>query len=218
MRFYGLIIGFFMVMGFALLAQKPESTPSSTKKGSREMTAENSLKGESAGLYAVLFTNMGEIALRLFENKTPKTVANFVELAEGKKAFKDPKSGKKVQRKYYDGTIFHRVIKEFMIQGGDPTGTGTGGPGYRFNDEFHVDLKHNKPGILSMANAGPNTNGGQFFITTVPTPWLDNKHSVFGEVVKGLEVIKKIEVVETGARNRPVKDVVLETVIISRVK
>jgi peptidyl-prolyl cis-trans isomerase A (cyclophilin A) len=182
------------------------------------MVVENLLKGEKEGVYAVFFTNMGEILIRLFESKTPKTVANFIELAEGTKSYKDPKNGKKVQRKFYDGTTFHRVIKDFMIQGGDPTGTGTGGPGYRFNDEFHVDLRHDKPGILSMANAGPNTNGGQFFITTVPTPWLDNKHSIFGEVAKGLDVVKKIESTETGARNKPLKDVVLETVVIKRIK
>lgn len=126
---------------------------------------------------AVLHTDKGDIKLDLFEKKVPKTVNNFVFLA---------KEG------YYDGTIFHRVILNFMVQGGDPTGTGAGGPGYNFGDEFDAELKHNKPGILSMANAGPNTNGSQFFITHVPTPWLDGKHSVFGEVEDGMDVLFSI--------------------------
>jgi len=126
---------------------------------------------------ATIHTDKGDIEIGLFSEKTPRTVNNFVFLArEG----------------YYDGTIFHRVIKDFMAQGGDPTGTGMGGPGYKFGDEFHPSLKHNGPGILSMANAGPNTNGSQFFITHVPTPWLDNKHSVFGAVIKGLDVLMSI--------------------------
>lgn len=126
---------------------------------------------------ATLHTDLGDITLQLFADKTPKTVNNFVFLArEG----------------FYDGTIFHRVIKDFMVQGGDPTGKGIGGPGYKFADEFHPSLKHNKPGILSMANAGPGTNGSQFFITHVPTPWLDNKHNVFGEVSDGMEVLMSI--------------------------
>jgi cyclophilin family peptidyl-prolyl cis-trans isomerase len=126
---------------------------------------------------ATLSTDKGDIVLELFADKTPKTVNNFVFLAgEG----------------FYDGTIFHRVIQDFMAQGGDPTGTGTGGPGYRFADEFDPSLKHNKPGIFSMANAGPGTNGSQFFITHVPTPWLDGKHSIFGQVIKGLDVLMSI--------------------------
>jgi cyclophilin family peptidyl-prolyl cis-trans isomerase len=126
---------------------------------------------------AVITTDLGDITLELFACQTPITVNNFVFLA---------KQG------YYDGTIFHRVIKDFMVQGGDPTGTGTGGPGYRFNDEFVPSLKHDQPGILSMANAGPGTNGSQFFITHVPTPWLDGKHSVFGKVVKGMDIVLSI--------------------------
>ena len=126
---------------------------------------------------ATLVTDKGDIVLKLFAEKTPRTVNNFVFLArEG----------------FYDGTIFHRVIADFMAQGGAPTGTGRGGPGYRFADEFHPDLRHSKPGILSMANAGPNTNGSQFFITHIPTPWLDGKHSVFGEVIEGMEVLLSI--------------------------
>jgi cyclophilin family peptidyl-prolyl cis-trans isomerase len=123
---------------------------------------------------ATFETELGDIVVKLFVDKTPVTVNNFVFLA---------------QNNFYDNTIFHRVIADFMVQGGDPTGTGRGGPGYRFADEFHPSLKHNKPGILSMANAGPNTNGSQFFITHVPTPWLDNKHSVFGEVIDGIDVL-----------------------------
>lgn len=126
---------------------------------------------------ATISTEQGDIVLELFADKTPLTVNNFVFLA---------------RQGFYDGTIFHRVIANFMAQGGDPTGTGRGGPGYRFQDEFHPTLKHNKPGILSMANAGPNTNGSQFFITHVPTPWLDNKHSVFGQVIKGMDVLMSI--------------------------
>ncbi len=169
-------------------------------------------------LYATLKTSMGTIVVRLFEDKAPKTVENFVGLATGTKEWTDPKTGQKVKRPLYNGTIFHRVIPNFMIQGGDPLGRGTGGPGYKFADEFSPDLKHNKPGILSMANAGPNTNGSQFFITTVPTPHLDGRHSVFGEVVKGQEVVVAIGNVPRGPGDRPLKDVVLEEVVISRGK
>ena len=175
-------------------------------------------KKVSEPLYATFKTSMGDIVVRLYEDKAPKTVENFVGLATGTKEWTDPKTGQKVKRPLYSGTIFHRVIPNFMIQGGDPLGSGRGGPGYRFNDEFHPDLKHNKPGILSMANAGPNTNGSQFFITTVPTPHLDNRHSVFGEVVKGQEVIAAIGNAPRGPGDRPQKDVVLQEVVISREK
>jgi len=169
-------------------------------------------------LHATFKTSMGEIVVLLFEGKAPKTVENFVGLATGTKEWTDPKTGQKVKRPLYNGTIFHRVIPNFMIQGGDPLGSGRGGPGYRFNDEFHPDLKHSKPGVLSMANAGPNTNGSQFFITTVPTPHLDNRHSVFGEVVKGQEVVVAISNAPRGPGDRPLKDVVLNEVVISRGK
>ena len=157
-------------------------------------------------IYAAFRTSEGDFKIRLFSTEAPKTVENFVSLAEGTKT----------GTPFYDGTIFHRVIPDFMIQGGDPEGTGRGGPGYKFADEFHPTLKHSKPGTLSMANAGPNTNGSQFFVTVAPTPWLDNKHSVFGEVTEGYDVVKKISVVARGAQDRPVKEVRVHSVTIER--
>jgi peptidyl-prolyl cis-trans isomerase A (cyclophilin A) len=167
-------------------------------------------------VYATWKTSMGDIVIQLFEDKAPKTVANFIGLATGTKGWTDPKTGGKVKRPLYNGTIFHRVIPVFMIQGGDPLGNGTGGPGFRFEDEFHPDLRHTKGGILSMANAGPNTNGSQFFITLAPTLHLDNRHSVFGEVVKGQETVVAIGNASRDMRDRPNKDVMLKEVIISR--
>ncbi len=175
-------------------------------------------KAVAEPLYATLKTSMGVIVVRLFEDKAPKTVENFVGLATGTKEWTDPKSGQKVKQPLYNGTIFHRVIPGFMIQGGDPLGRGTGGPGYRFADEFHPDLRHSKAGILSMANAGPNTNGSQFFITLAPTPHLDNRHSVFGEVIQGQDVVVAIGNAPRGANDKPVKDAVLQEVVISRGK
>ena len=167
-------------------------------------------------VYAEFVTSEGNFTIKLFDKEAPNTVANFVGLAEGTKEWTDPRTDKKVKRPYYDGIIFHRVINGFMIQGGDPLGQGIGGPGYKFADEFHSSLRHSKAGILSMANAGPNTNGGQFFITLGPTPHLDNKHSVFGEVESGMDVVRKIGGTQTGPRDRPLRDVVIETVKIER--
>ncbi|MSO84299.1 MAG: peptidylprolyl isomerase [Acidobacteria bacterium] len=168
------------------------------------------------GLSALFVTSEGTFTVRLFDQETPKTVENFVSLAEGTKEWTDPRTNKKVTARYYDGVIFHRVIAGFMIQGGDPLGQGIGGPGYKFADEFHPTLRHSKAGILSMANSGPNTNGGQFFITLGPTPHLDDRHSVFGEVVDGMDVVKKIGGTPTGRQDRPVKDVVIQTITIER--
>ena len=165
------------------------------------------------GIYAHFTTPQGKFTVRLFDDKAPKTVANFVGLAEGTKEWTDPTTGRRVKKPYYEGLIFHRIIQDFMIQGGDPQGIGTGGPGYTFEDEFHKDLRHSKAGILSMANAGPNTNGGQFFITLAPTPHLDNHHSVFGEVVEGMDVVRKIGSVKTGANDKPVTPVTMSVTI-----
>jgi peptidyl-prolyl cis-trans isomerase A (cyclophilin A) len=148
---------------------------------------------------ATFETSKGVFKVELFEDKVPLTAQNFIRLAKAN---------------YYDGLIFHRVIADFMIQGGCPKGTGTGGPGYAIPDEFHPDLKHDGPGVLSMANAGPNTGGSQFFITLVPTPWLDNRHAVFGKVVEGLDVVEGIGVVETNFSDRPLEDVVINKVTI----
>jgi len=154
--------------------------------------------------------------VRLFDAETPNTVANFTGLAEGSKEWTDPRSGRKVKTPYFNGTVFHRVIDGFMIQGGDPLGQGTGGPGFTFADEFHPKLRHSKAGILSMANRGPDTNGGQFFITLAATPWLDDKHSVFGEVVEGMDVVQKIGATTTNERDRPLTDVSIQTIKIER--
>ena len=164
------------------------------------------------GTYAVFETNMGSITCRLFKEEAPQTVSNFIGLAEGTKEWIDPKTKEKVKQPFYDGLIFHRVIPNFMIQGGDPEGTGGGGPGFTFEDEFSPKLKHDKLGRLSMANKGPNTNGSQFFITLVPTPWLDNRHTIFGEVVDGMDVVEKIVKVPKGINDRPLKEVVIERI------
>lgn len=149
---------------------------------------------------ATFDTTAGTFKVELFEDKAPVTTKNFIDLAE---------------KGFYDGTIFHRVIDNFMIQGGCPSGTGTGGPGYKIRDEFHPELKHDTPGLLSMANAGPNTGGSQFFVTLVPTPWLDNKHAIFGRVIEGMDVVQKIGKVRVGPQDRPVEKVVMEKVTVS---
>lgn len=193
--FLFILIVLFSTLQFSL-AQKSKSQDKSKQT-----------KETKTQLVAVFQTNMGTFECELFEDKAPKTVANFVGLAE---------------KGYYDGVIFHRVIDNFVIQGGDPTGTGSGGEsiyGHPFEDEFHPELKHDKAGVLSMANAGPNTNGSQFFITLAPTPWLDNRHSIFGQVIKGMDVVRAIGKVETiKPGDRPVKDVVMKKVKIERRK
>ena len=170
------------------------------------------------GTYATFDTSEGAIVCRLFEKEAPKTVQNFIELAEGKREWTHPVSRKKSNDRLYDGTIFHRVIPNFMIQGGDPAGTGLGGPGYQFEDETKGSPhKFDQPGKLAMANAGPNTNGSQFFITLAPTTWLTGKHTIFGEVVEGQDVAEKIVGVARNRQDKPNKDVVLNSVVIERV-
>jgi len=168
-------------------------------------------------VYAEFATTEGSFTVRLFDQEAPDTVANFVGLAEGTKEWTHPGTKKKMTNTpFYDGIIFHRVIEGFMIQGGDPLGQGVGGPGYQFKDEFHPSLRHGKAGMLSMANAGANTNGSQFFITLTATPHLDNKHSVFGEVTEGMDVVRRIGTTPTGRQDRPVKDVVINSIKITR--
>ena len=167
-------------------------------------------------MHATFNTSEGTFKVRLYDDKAPKTVANFVGLAEGSKEWTDPKSRQQVKRPFYDGLIFHRVIDGFMLQSGCPLGNGMGGPGYKFADEFGPGLKHDRPGLLSMANSGPNSNGSQFFVTLAATPWLDNKHAIFGEIVEGMDVVQKIGKTRTGAQDRPVKDIVINSVKLDR--
>lgn len=170
------------------------------------------------GTYAVLNTSEGTIVCRLFEKDAPKTTQNFIQLAEGKREWTHPLSRKKSNDRLYDGTIFHRVIPEFMIQGGDPAGTGMGGPGYQFDDETkNSPHKFDKAGKLAMANSGPNTNGSQFFITLAPTQWLTGKHTIFGEVVEGQNIAEKIVGIPRNRQDKPNKDVVVQSVVIERV-
>jgi peptidyl-prolyl cis-trans isomerase A (cyclophilin A) len=167
-------------------------------------------------LTATLNTNQGQVVIRLFPDHAPKAVRNFVELAEGGRQWTDPRTGRATTDKLYAGTVFHRVIPNFMIQGGDPLGSGRGGPGYKFADEIHPDLAFDRPYLLAMANAGPGTNGSQFFITVVPTPWLNGKHTIFGEVIEGADVVDLISRVKAGSQDRPVEDVTIESVTVER--
>ena len=162
--------------------------------------------------HATLHTTLGDITVRLFDDETPATVRNFVELATGAREWTHPATKQKTTSKLYDGTIFHRVITDFMIQGGDPLGQGIGGPGYNFADEIVAGRTFDRPYLLGMANAGPGTNGSQFFITTIPTPWLNGKHTIFGEVTAGTEVVDAIERTPTGRNDKPVTDVVITPV------
>ncbi len=169
-------------------------------------------------IFATLNTSLGKIVIQLYPEQAPETVANFVELAEGTRTWTDPRTGQKSDAPLYNGTVFHRVIDQFMIQGGDPLGTGTGGPGYEFKDEFHPDLKFNRPYLLAMANAGPGTNGSQFFITldVGHTQHLTGRHTIFGKVIEGTDVVDRIAKVPTGRMDRPQQDVVVESVTIER--
>jgi peptidyl-prolyl cis-trans isomerase A (cyclophilin A) len=172
----------------------------------------------SPGTYAVFNTSEGKITVRLFELDAPVTVKNFIELAQGAREWTHPVNNEKSKNKLYDGTVFHRVIPDFMIQGGDPAGTGMGGPGYRFQDETKGSPhSFDKPGKLAMANAGPGTNGSQFFITVAPTMWLTGKHTIFGEVVEGMDIVMKISKVARNSQDKPNKPVVLESVTVERI-
>jgi peptidyl-prolyl cis-trans isomerase A (cyclophilin A) len=190
-------------LAVALLSCKDNAAPAVTAAPPQPKAATRELQGKdvismanipqgNGDLYATFQTSRGNIVVKLFEKEAPKTVANFVGLATGKQEWVDPRNGQKSKAKLYDGTVFHRVIPQFMIQGGDPLGTGTGGPGFRFEDEFQSGRKFDRPGLLAMANAGPNTNGSQFFITEVATPHLNNRHTIFGEVVKGQDLVPQI--------------------------
>ena len=203
----------------------PAEAPPSAEKPAAEAPADTSKPSASKygpGIYAHFTTTNGNFIVKFFDKDAPKTVANFVGLAEGKKPWTDPRTGRQIRRPYYRNVLFHRVIPNFMIQGGDPEGTGMGGPGYTFEDEISPNHKHNKAGIVSMANRGPNTNGGQFFITVAAYPSLDGHYSIFGEVVEGLDKVVAISKVPTsGSRgdppNRPKTDVVINNVRIERV-
>lgn len=190
-----------------------EDTSSEEPETTNKDTLNQTMESLNDGLYAKMHTTMGEILIQLEFEKVPLTVANFVGLAEG--SIENNFRSKGVP--FYDGLIFHRIIKDFMVQGGDPTGTGMGDPGYKFRDEFHPELRHDRPGVLSMANSGPSSNGSQFFITHVPTPWLDGRHSVFGFVVEGQDVIDAMGDVEKGPQDKPLTPVVLKEVEIIRV-
>lgn len=171
----------------------------------------------AAASTAIIKTSMGDITVKLYDDKAPKTVENFIGLAKGTKEWTNPKSGKKMKKKpLYSGTIFHRVIPNFMIQGGDPLGNGMGGPGYRFEDEFHPSLTFNRPGLLAMANAGPGTNGSQFFITVKETPWLNNRHTIFGEVTNGMKVVEKIVSSPRGPNDKPKKPITIKSIQIKK--
>lgn len=197
------------------IAKPAESKESkSDKKKSKKVEATKADK-KGKEMIAVFETNKGTFKVKLYPEKAPKTVENFVGLAEGTKEWTDP-SGKKAKKPLYDGTKFHRVIPNFMIQGGDPLGNGTGGPGYRFEDEFDKSLRHDKPGILSMANAGPGTNGSQFFVTVAATPWLDGKHTIFGEVIDGMDIVNDISKARTAPGDRPVEDIVIKSLKIQK--
>jgi peptidyl-prolyl cis-trans isomerase A (cyclophilin A) len=202
-------------MALAATLSGPVAAQAPARPGPQARTSSQKEPILTPGIYAKFTTTEGEFTVRLFDERTPKTVANFVDLAEGTK---DPATGKPGHVKaFYDGLIFHRVIDGFMIQGGDPLGNGRGGPAYTFADEIDPKLTFDRPGLLAMANRGPNTNGSQFFITLDATSWLNGKHTIFGEVVDGMDVIRKIGHVKKGPEDRPLTPVVVTTVTIQRV-
>lgn len=206
----GLVLG----LSVAAVAWAADDAPNPS-----EASSDDDAWRTKPGMYAVFHTNHGELVCVLFPEKAPETIANFVGLAEGTKAWTHPRTGEEKEgARFYDGLIFHRVIPNFMIQGGCPLGTGTGGPGYKFGDEFHDSLKFDRPGRLAMANAGPGTNGSQFFITEVPTEWLNNKHSIFGQLIAGDDVVRKMARLPQSRSNKPNEDVLLERLEIVRVE
>jgi peptidyl-prolyl cis-trans isomerase A (cyclophilin A) len=209
----------FILIAFGLHAEASKAREASLQGGGKSLdkkSGKETNKGKGVPMFAIFETNKGTFKIKLFAEEAPNTVANFAELAEGTKEWLNPKSGKKEKKPFYDGLVFHRVIPNFMIQGGCPKGDGTGDPGYRFGDEFSSKLSHNKPGMLSMANAGPGTNGSQFFVTVAATPWLDGKHTIFGEVVEGMDLVHEISKVKTGMRDKPAEDVVIKSLKIER--
>lgn len=211
-----LAAAFLVALSFHADAQTTTTTTSKTadKATVSEKKTTTEKKKDKKAMIATFETSMGTFKVKLFADQAPKTVENFVGLATGKKEWTEPSTGKKVKKPLYDGTIFHRVIPNFMIQGGDPLGRGTGGPGYKFEDEFNSSLEHSKPGILSMANAGPNTNGSQFFVTVAATPWLNGKHTIFGEVTEGMDVVMNISKAKTAPGDKPLEDIVIKKITI----
>jgi len=220
MKYIVMLVAVMALLAAGAACSNGNSAEGKSAKKAKTATAKKGKKSmETQGkLMAKFVTNMGDIEIELFEKQAPVTVDNFVGLATGTKEWTDPKTLQKVKRPFYDGLAFHRVIPNFMIQGGCPLGTGTGGPGYRFKDEFDPSLKFDGPGYLAMANSGPGTNGSQFFITVAPTPHLTNRHTIFGKVVKGQDVADAIANVARGARDKPNEPVVIKKVEISRQK
>ncbi len=198
-----LLVSFFLNMLFA------QTTAYSEKK---------IFKGLPKGYYAAIITDFGIIVFELYEKQAPKTVKNFVDLALGNKEWINPTTGSKIKKRFYDELIFHRVIPNFMAQTGCPKGDGTGGPGYEFEDEFDGNLLFDRPGRVAMANRGPNTNGSQIFITVVPTPWLNMRHTIFGQVVRGLDVVEKIVSVPRDNRDKPLQPIYIRKVLVKRIK
>jgi peptidyl-prolyl cis-trans isomerase A (cyclophilin A) len=216
-RFSIRLAGAIFVLSACVLAQSTQSSPSHRASKAQTPAAPAVPLPTEPGLYAVIYTSTGNIVCRLFDKDAPKTVANFRGLATGTKAWTDPATGTVKHTPLYSGTTFHRVIPEFMIQGGDPTGTGMGSPGYQFEDEISSSHTFDHPGILAMANSGPNTNGSQFFITVAPTPWLNGKHTIFGEVVSGQDVVDAISKVPRDDQDKPLTTVKIVRITIRRV-